>query len=279
MPRPRLCSNWLRNNAHAREYLRGLARGEIPLTHDGLHDLPSWRTAAHLRDLLMASGALPTVDRQILLFERWYRQELRTIADLRHEQLLRLFTTWHLLPRMRSKADRRTLTAGTRNAAAWGFTKGRQYLEWLAGRGRQLSESTQADIDVWYATRTDPGLARTFLRWAMSSGAMPRLGVPARTRTERPPISQQRRLALVHQFLTGQRIPAAHQSRRMPAAALRPARRPASPPDCQRHQPGRLGGFARLADHERVCVHGADPRRIREDHGRPDRERRRGPSQ
>ena len=49
---------WLRNNASARRYLRGLARGEIPLTHDGLHDLPSWRTAAHLRDLLPSRSRL-----------------------------------------------------------------------------------------------------------------------------------------------------------------------------------------------------------------------------
>lgn len=35
MPEPGRGSNWLRNNASAREYLRGLARGQIPLTHDG----------------------------------------------------------------------------------------------------------------------------------------------------------------------------------------------------------------------------------------------------
>lgn len=63
MPEPTLCRNWLRNNAHAREYLRGLARGEIPLAHEALLDLPSWRTAVHLCDLLMAGGALPAVDR------------------------------------------------------------------------------------------------------------------------------------------------------------------------------------------------------------------------
>jgi hypothetical protein len=117
---------WLRNNANAREYLRGLACGQIPLTHDGLHDLPSWRTAAHLRDLLMACGALPSVDRQILLFERWYRHELRAVADPGHQQLLRQFTTWHLLPQMRARAARQSLGPGTRNSAADRFAKARK---------------------------------------------------------------------------------------------------------------------------------------------------------
>jgi hypothetical protein len=81
MPRPTLCRNWLRNNAHARDYLRGLAHGDIPLSHEALLDLPSWRTAAHLCDLLMAAGALVAVDRQILLFERWYRSEVKAVAD------------------------------------------------------------------------------------------------------------------------------------------------------------------------------------------------------
>jgi len=101
MPQPTLCRNWLRNNAHARDYLRGLARGDIPLSHEALLDLPSWRTAAHLCDLLMAAGALVAVDRQILLFERCYRSEVKAVADPQDAQALRQVTTWRLLPRMR----------------------------------------------------------------------------------------------------------------------------------------------------------------------------------
>lgn len=98
------------------------------------------------------------------------------------------------------------LTSGTRNAAAHEFSKARQYLVWLAGRGRCLQDSTQADIDAWYATATDPDATRTFLKWAIASRAMPRLDVPARRHAERAPISQHRRLALIHRFLTDKRI-------------------------------------------------------------------------
>ena len=72
MPQPDRGLNWIHNNAG----LRGLARGEITLSHAALHELPSWRTAAHLRDLLMACGALPDVDRRILLYEQWYLRQL-----------------------------------------------------------------------------------------------------------------------------------------------------------------------------------------------------------
>ena len=46
----------------------------------------------------------------------------------------------------------------------------------------------------------------TCLKWAIASRAMPRLDVPARRHAERAPISQHRRLALIHRFLTDKRI-------------------------------------------------------------------------
>jgi hypothetical protein len=56
MPVPGRGSNWLRGNASAREYLRGLARGQ---------------------------------------FERWYRHELQAVTDPGQARLLRHLATWH----------------------------------------------------------------------------------------------------------------------------------------------------------------------------------------
>jgi hypothetical protein len=103
----------------------------------------------------MAAGALVAVDRQILLFECWYRSEVKAVAGPQHAQALRQFTTWRLLPRMRARAANQFLTSGTRNAAAHEFSKARQYLVWLAGRGRCLQDSTQADQPA-PAPRPDP---------------------------------------------------------------------------------------------------------------------------
>jgi hypothetical protein len=104
MPKPHPALNWLRNNPRLPDCLRVLARDELPLTHDGLHHLDSPRTAAHLRDLLMACGALPAVDRQILLFQGWTRQRLATRGEDQNTRLLRQFATWHQLPQLHAAA-------------------------------------------------------------------------------------------------------------------------------------------------------------------------------
>jgi copper chaperone CopZ len=240
MPVPGRGLNWLRNNPEARQYLRGLARGDIPLTHEGLHELPSWRAAAHLRDLLMAAGALPRIDRQIMLFDRWSRHELRAVADPGHAQILRQFTTWHLLARMRARAARRPLTAGSRNTAANKFALARKFLTWLASQGRQLYQVTQADIDTWYATRSQSDALRRFLNWAMTSHRMPRLDI----RPGRQPAGADQPApapGAAEPVPDRPGHPAAHTGGRLPAA-LRPARHPPGPPDRRRRAVPRRAG-------------------------------------
>ncbi|WP_326647417.1 hypothetical protein [Streptomyces sp. NBC_01750] len=43
-----------------------------------------WRAAAHLEELLMATGVLPAVDKQICSFQRWFAGHLAGIADPDH---------------------------------------------------------------------------------------------------------------------------------------------------------------------------------------------------
>ncbi|MFI6925824.1 hypothetical protein ACIBIZ_38195 [Nonomuraea spiralis] len=69
-----------------------------PLTHQALHQLSNWRTVACLRDLLMACGVLPAVDKQFLHTETWLTHRLAELDGHTHEPLLRRFATWHLLP-------------------------------------------------------------------------------------------------------------------------------------------------------------------------------------
>lgn len=208
MPHPARGLVWIRNNPHVSHYLQGLAQGTIPLTHQGLHQLPSWRTAAHLRDLLMASGALPEIDRQILLFERWAHHRLLELDNPDHARRLRQFLTWRLLPKLHTNAARAPLSPGSRNTAADRFTAAIRFLTWLADRGHHLHQTSQADLDTW--TVQQPGTAtrvRTFLQWAMTNGHMPYLTIPAHQRTQRPPISQHHRLALLRRFVTDNTIP------------------------------------------------------------------------
>lgn len=67
MPDPWTGWMWLRL-PHNQKLLTDLATGHVPLTHEALHQLPNWRIAAYVRDLLMTSGVLPVVDKQLLHF-------------------------------------------------------------------------------------------------------------------------------------------------------------------------------------------------------------------
>jgi len=63
----------------ADDLLRRLGRGEIQLTHEAFNGLQPWRAASHLRDLLMACGVLPAIDKQLCAFERWLDIHLATV--------------------------------------------------------------------------------------------------------------------------------------------------------------------------------------------------------
>lgn len=206
MPKPDRALNWLHNNPQLPGYLRALARDDIPLTHDGLHSLDSWRTAAHLRDLLMACGTLPLVDRQVMLFEGWTRQRLAARSDDHDTRLLRQFATWHQLSQLHAAARRGPLSPGARNYAAEAFGQAEQLLAWLDRHDQSLADMSQGELDRWDVQRGDRA-AQVFLRWAQRSGHAPRLQqAPSPGRTRVTPISQHRRLSWTRRVLTDDTI-------------------------------------------------------------------------
>ncbi|MCX5173694.1 hypothetical protein OG616_37495 [Streptomyces antibioticus] len=164
MDRPKSRLIWLRNPNVVR-LLQGLATGNIALSHDRLHQEAPWRTVAHLRDLLMDSGVLPRVDRQLLLYQRWLTERLGTIEAPEHRQLLRHFATWHRTRRLRTKAEKGPLGRSQTNHTKQEVTQAGAFLAWLAGRGRAIGQCQQADIDAWHteslATRRP---SQSFLR-------------------------------------------------------------------------------------------------------------------
>ena len=117
------------------DLLRRLGRGEIELTHEAFHTLQPWRAAGHLRELLMACGVLPAVDKQICSFERWLVGHLADIADRDHAQFVRRFATWEVLPRLRTRAERKTITPAGRRYAGDQVKAATAFLQWLSGHG------------------------------------------------------------------------------------------------------------------------------------------------
>jgi hypothetical protein len=153
----------------------------------------------------MATGALPAVDRQIMLFERWYQHRLSEITDSEHAQLLLRFTVWRL-PGLHTRAVRAPLTAGSRNVAAGYFNAAAAFLTWLADYDRALQAIDQADIDRWHVDCQGTDRVHPFLKWAMTSGQMPRLDLPVQLHNDRAPISQDQRLRFLRCVLTDDTI-------------------------------------------------------------------------
>ncbi|WP_369244318.1 hypothetical protein [Streptomyces sp. R41] len=160
--------------------------GDEDGTHEGLHQQTPWRTVAHLRDLLMDSGVLPRVDRQLMLYQRCLT-ERHTIEDSEHRRLLHRFATWHQMRRVRAKAEKGPLGRSQGSQAQQEITQANAFVVWLADRGRTTEQCQQADLDAWHteklATRRP---APTFLPWCMRTGRTPSLTLPpqaiARTR-------------------------------------------------------------------------------------------------
>jgi hypothetical protein len=210
MAKPKAGLIWLRN-PKVPELLGDLASGRIPLTHEALHAVASWRTAAYLRDLLMTCGVLPTIDKQLAHYETLLHRRLADLADAGspHLRLLRQFAVWYQLPRLRAKAQARPLTPSHRQFASDQLTQAHGLLGWLAASGHNPAQATQADLDAWHATHNDHQrrCLRAFLRWAMRAGRLPRLKLPPLLVRRAAPITQHRRLELLGQLLTDQDRP------------------------------------------------------------------------
>lgn len=208
MDRPKSRLIWLRNPNVVR-LLRDLATGTVPLTHDGLHQEAPWRTVVHLRDLLMESGVLPRVDRQLMLYQRWLTERLAAIEDPDHRRHLQHFAIWHQMRRLRSKAEKGPLGRSQTSQTKQEITQAGAFLTWLADRGRTIEHCQQADLDAWHteklATRRP---AQTFLRWCMKTSRMSRLTLPPQViNQDQAPLHQHRRLAILRRALNDDSLP------------------------------------------------------------------------
>lgn len=203
MPRHRSASAWIRG-PKARLLLRELAEGNLPLTHRAFREHPEWRAAAHLRDLLMACALLPQADKYLLHYESWLHRRFNELYDRAHLPLLEQFATWHQLPKLRARAERRPLTPSARSHASQQFNRANGFLTWLDGQGLTLKQVGQAEIDRWHAThKPHEQLAlRAFLTWARNSGRLPsRPRFPRLAIAEGAPLTQHRRLELLRRVL------------------------------------------------------------------------------
>lgn len=193
---------------HIRDLLDDLITGRLPLTHQALATRPG-RSAIYLRDLLLSCGALPPADRQLAGYEGWLHHRLAGLASHPHERLLRQFSLWHQLPRMRTRATTGPLRPTARKYAEQRFIQAEKFLSWTVTIGRRPSDLTQADIDAWHATAAihQKQGTRSFLTWAMTARHIPVLQLPQIRFNKGEAITQHRRLALLCRYLTDEDTP------------------------------------------------------------------------
>ncbi|WP_331746269.1 hypothetical protein OG936_39720 (plasmid) [Streptomyces sp. NBC_00846] len=189
--------------------MRRLGLGEIELTHEAFHPLQPWRAASHLRELLMACGVLPAVDKQICSFERWLVGHLADITDPDHAQLVRRFATWEILPNLRTRAEKKPLTPASRRYAGDQVKHATAFLGWLAEHGLTLPTCRQTDIDAWHVEHTGHGrnTIRPFLLWCMASKLTRRFRLPAAVIRQATPLPQHERIDLLGRLLTDHDLP------------------------------------------------------------------------
>ncbi|GAA1581082.1 hypothetical protein GCM10009789_38680 [Kribbella sancticallisti] len=207
MNRPRSGILWL-SRPHVPAILQALATGRVPLTHDGLSTLTPWRSVVYIRDLLIACGTLPPIDRYLFLFEQSLPRWLDTIDHPEHRNLLHRFATWHLLRHLRTTAQTGPIGHYRNQSARTQLRTAAAFLTDLAARAHTpqptLQHCTQADLDRWFATTNNTAKLslRAFLRWAIDHHAMPRLTLPPVVTGHRAPISNNQRIDLIRRIHT-----------------------------------------------------------------------------
>jgi hypothetical protein len=148
--------------------LSGLANGTIPLTHQALDELPRRPALDHLRQTLVAVGALPFRDEEMTRLEAHLHGLLDAQDDPERRRLLHRYLIWHLVRRMRSRNNGKPATRQqallTRRLARGAIV----FLDWLDTAGLTLGTCRQADIDQWLASgqagyREEAG---RLIRWA-----------------------------------------------------------------------------------------------------------------
>jgi hypothetical protein len=151
--------------------LSDLAAGRTPLTHQALDELPDTPALAHLRQTLVAVGALPERDELMVGLEAFLTHLLAGQHDTERRNLLHRYLIWHLVRRLRARNNGRPTTRQqslmirrlARGAVA--------FLDWLHAHDLTLSTCQQADLDRW---RTDDAAtyreeAGRLIRWARAN--------------------------------------------------------------------------------------------------------------
>jgi len=198
---PRGGLSWVYGKATT-ERIRAIATGQVPLTHDGIDQLPESTGREHLRDLLVAHGALPDRDRTLAAYERWTINRLESIDDPGDRRLIAAYLRWHHQPSLEAHAHNGELTENRYERVRAQTNIAVRFLAWLRTRDTDLAGCAQADIDTWFADGPTTRVhARPFINWAIRTRRCPRLELPPERQGIPRPIPEAERLELLARLL------------------------------------------------------------------------------
>lgn len=164
---PGTALRWLGKPAVAAVLSRVAADGR-DLSHGELDRLEQTPVLAHLRSVLVATGALPPRDERMARLERFAGDVTGGRPDPEQRQILHRYVTWHLLRRLRSRNNGRPVTHEQHNVVQQQARAAVALLDWLDSRDLTLGTCGQADLDEWLS---GSGNSRSrdaghFVRWA-----------------------------------------------------------------------------------------------------------------
>jgi hypothetical protein len=164
---PGTVSSWLDSSATP-AILRDIKTRTRPLTHQTLDELPAGKPVEHLRSVLVATGALPPRDEQMVRLERWITITIAGRDDRDERELLHRYAVWHLLRRLRCRAGGAETTYSQLVAVRRHAKAAITLLDWLARRDLTLASARQGDLDAWLISGEAVGCreAGHFVRWA-----------------------------------------------------------------------------------------------------------------
>ncbi len=165
---PQSVQRWL-TRGKATQILASMARGETPISHEGIDAFPRDRAREYLRDLLIACGVLPETSRALRDTLEWVDGFLAEHSSPDRHVLL-AYTHWHIVRRARAQAAKGKFTESAGgNIRAHLRALGR-FLDWLHAQHTTLDRARQAHIDEYVAAH--PNATRhlpQFLSWTCAT--------------------------------------------------------------------------------------------------------------
>jgi len=148
--------------------LSDLAAARAPLTHHALDGLPDSQPLAHLRQTLVAVGALPERDELMVRLEASLADLLAAQPDTERRNLLHRYLIWNLVRRLRSRNNGRP-TTGQQSLLVRRLARGAvAFLDWLHAHDLTLGSCRHTDLDRWLTdgSATYREEAGRLIRWA-----------------------------------------------------------------------------------------------------------------